>query len=723
MEIKELATQVAKVVGLSFSNVRAVIELTEQEATVPFIARYRKAQTGGLDEEQIRNVIKTKNYIQELENRKKTIIKAIHEQGKLSPELQNQIEQCQDATILEDLYLPYKIKRKTKAVIAIENGLGPLVEIVKTTTHGNPTGIVYPFLAGDVCTQKEALDGVQYIIAESIAENAAYRALVRKHIQEKGVIASSIKDIDHKEAAKFEIYQEFRANPRQIKPYQTLALNRGEELGIIAVKISGDVEFLLHQIELQENIPRGLLFEETWRNGIKLGLARYLQPAIEREIRSNLTEVADKHAISIFAQNLKGLLMQPPLSGHTVIGVDPGFASGCKIAVVNELGVYLEGTVIYPTPPKNAQAEAEKVLLSLIQRHHASLIAIGNGTASRETEVFVASVIRKNNLSVQYLIVSEAGASVYSVSAIAQKEFPNLDATERGNISIARRVLDPLAELIKIDPKSIGVGLYQHDVDQRHLEQELATVVESCVNEVGVELNTASVTLLSFVSGLNIRAAENIIAYREQNGRFKNRLELKHVKGIGEKSFEQAAGFLRIREGNEPLDNTAIHPESYPKVLLAAQYLNLSPTDFGRIALALVQQKDTEKAKLCQAIDIDVHTLKLIQENLAKPGRDPRENIPKPILRSDVLRPEDLRVGMKLNGTVRNVVDFGAFIDIGLKNDALLHLSRIQLNKRISKPMDVLKVGQLLLLTIDSIDLEKNRIGLAWHGETAEITA
>ncbi|MCZ2357614.1 MAG: RNA-binding transcriptional accessory protein [Bacteroidia bacterium] len=722
MEIQDLAIKIAKQISLPTANILSVLNLIEQEATVPFIARYRKAQTGGLDEEQIRQIIKLSNYFQELEDRKKTILKSITEQGKLTPELQLQIENCEDATILEDLYLPFKVKRKTKAVIALENGLGPLVEIVKTARTGNPTEIVYPFLKGDICTQKEALDGVQYIIAEEITENTAYRALVRKHLQDYGTVSSTVKDTEHKEATKFEIYHEFQCNLKRIKPYQILALNRGESLGVLSVKITGDSEFLLQQIIQQEKVSSNLLFEETWHGGIKLGLNRYLYPSLEREIRSNLTEVSDKHAITIFAQNLKSLLMQPPLAGHIVMGIDPGFASGCKIAVINELGTYLEGDVMYPTPPKKATQDAEKIMLRLIYRYQVTLIAIGNGTASRETEVFVASVIQKNNLPIQYLITSEAGASVYSVSTIAQKEFPKLDATERGNISIARRVLDPLAELIKIDPKSIGVGLYQHDVNQRLLEQELAAVVESCVNEVGVELNSASAALLSYVSGLTTRVAENIVAYRETNGKFKNRTELKLVKGVGEKAFEQSAGFLRIRDGNEPLDNTAIHPESYPKVYQLAEVLKQTKTELPRIALALSQQKEPERVKLCTALDLDTHTLNLIQENLAKPGRDPRESISKPVLRSDVLKPEDLHTGMTLNGTVRNVVDFGAFVDIGLKNDALLHISKIQLNKRITKPMDVLKTGQVLQVIIDSIDLEKNRISLAWDGKLAEVS-
>ncbi|MCS6904763.1 MAG: Tex family protein [Bacteroidia bacterium] len=709
-----LVQNIARRTQLPYASVNATVQLLEMGCTVPFIARYRKGQTGNMDEDQIRQIQKTLGYYKELLDRKNTILRTIEDQGKLTPELKRQIELCDDATELEDLYLPYKPKRKTKASIALEQGLGPLAEIFKTATSGNKDEILRSFINGEICTRKEAIQGAQYILAEEITENAKIRAYLRNVLQNQGKIHSSKKKTDHKDAFKFDIYDGFTIELTKIKPYQILAINRGEQLGILSVNISAPEQEMLSYIERTLDLKKNLLFYQEYCGAIELAVSRYLKPSLEREIRKMLTEVADVHAVKIFSQNLRNLLLQPPIAGVVVMGIDPGYASGCKVAIVDEQGTYLCGDVIYPTPPKNLVNEAEQTILSLIERFQVKLIAIGNGTASRETEIFIANLIQKNNLNVKYLIVSEAGASVYSASEIAKKEFPHLDAAQRGNISIARRVQDPLAELVKIDPKSLGVGLYQHDVDQALLASELEAVVESCVNEVGVELNTASVQLLSFVSGLNQRLAEEIVKYRTQNGPFTSRQELLEVRGIGEKTFEQCAGFLRIRNGKNPLDNTSIHPEAYEHVQKLAQLFKIEPSNFKLLSAALQTLSPQKKKEIIQIVDLDEPTFDLIVQNLAKPGRDPREDIPGPILRSDVLKLEDLKEGMVLKGTVRNVVDFGAFVDIGLKNDALLHVSKMSKNGRfIKNPLALLEVGDVVDVVIDKIEWEKERVALA----------
>ncbi len=698
--------------SISEKSIKATVQLLEQEATVPFIARYRKAVTGGLDEDQIRDIQKAWNFAKELNQRKQTILKTIEEQGKLTPELKYQIENCLDSNVLEDLYLPYKPKRKTKAVIALENGLGPLAESIQTIKSGDKTAIIREFVKGEVYTPKEAITGAQYIIAETITENAEIRAFARKTMSENAVFGSKKKRTDHPEAFKFDLYDDFTIEITKIKPHQTLALNRGEKLGILSIGLQLDEENLVQWINKFLKIKEDLLFYEEYQQAIKLGLTRYLLPSIEREIRNQLTEVADLHASKVFAENLRNLLMQPPMLNKIIMGIDPGFSSGCKVCVIDENGNYLEGDTIYPVPPRNAVLESEYIVQKLVEKYHVEVIAIGNGTASRETEQFVANTIKKYRLKCKYLIVNEAGASVYSASPLAKKEFPHLDASQRGNISIARRVQDPLAELVKIDPKSIGVGLYQHDIDQNLLESELKAVVESAVNEVGVDLNTASATLLSFISGLSTRIADNVVEFRAKNGAFKDRKSLLNVKGVGEKVFEQAAGFLRIRDAHEFLDNTAIHPESYEKVYQIADFMNIPLNKSSELALALKHLKSDKKKQLLEKLNLDIHTYELIVENLSKPGRDPREDVQAPLLRSDVLSLEDLQIGMILSGTVRNVVDFGAFVDIGLKNDALLHVSRMNV-RRGTSPNQLLSVGDIIQVSIEEIDLEKKRVGLA----------
>jgi uncharacterized protein len=714
IETATLVQSITKRTQLPYPSVSATVQLLEMGSTVPFIARYRRGQTGNMDEEQIREIQKALGYYKELFDRKATILRAIEEQGKLTPELRKQIELCDDSTELEDLYLPYKPKRKTKATIALEQGLGPLAELFKTRTDGDKDEILRAFINGEICTRKEAIQGAQYILAEEITENAQIRAQLRSQMQRQGSVKSAKKKTDHKEAFKFDLYDGFALELAKLKPYQILALNRGEQLGILSVGITAPEEEMAQYIESQLGVKKNLLFYHEYCEAIKLAISRYLKPSLERELRKALTEVADIHAVKVFSQNLRNLLLQPPILGVVVMGIDPGFASGCKVAVVDEQGAYLTGDVIYPTPPRNNLYESEMAVLSLIERFKVQLIAIGNGTASRETEIFIANLIKKHKLTVKYLIASEAGASVYSASEIARKEFPNLDAAQRGNISIARRVQDPLAELVKIDPKSLGVGLYQHDVDQALLAQELEAVVESCVNEVGVDLNTASPRLLSFVSGLNQRLADEIVKRRTEKGRFTSRQELLEVRGIGEKTFEQCAGFLKIRNGKNPLDNTSIHPESYPSVEKLAQMFKIEASNFKLLSAALQTLSAKKKKEVIEQAALDEPTFDLIVQNLAKPGRDPREDIPGPLLRSDILKLEDLKEGMSLSGTVRNVVDFGAFIDIGLKNDALLHISKMSKNGSwVKNPLALYEVGDIVQVVVDKIDREKERVALA----------
>jgi uncharacterized protein len=699
--------------GLPRRGVQATVELLESGATVPFIARYRKAQTGGLQEDAIRLIEKTFKYLRELFERKETVVRTIEAQGKMSAELRARIDACLDANELEDLYLPFKPKRKTKATVAREQGLEPLARLIQTAKTGDPDDIARRFVQGDVCTPKEALQGAQYIIAEEIAENAEFRAFYRKILQNEGHVFAQKRKTDHKEAFKFDLYDGAKIELSKIKPHQILAVLRGESLNILTVKLACDHESVAHWLVKNLGITEDLVFRKQYLEAVDIGLSRYLGPSIEREVRKQLKETADAHAVKVFAENLRNLLLQAPITGKVIMGIDPGFASGCKIAVVDQKGDYLGGDVIYPTPPKSLVHESEKKLLDFVHRYKVEVIAIGNGTAGRETETFVAQTIKKFKLSAQYCIVNEAGASVYSASEYAQKEFPHLDASRRGNISIARRVQDPLAELVKIDPKSMGVGMYQHDVDEKLLEEELTAVVVSAVNEVGVDANTASQRLLSFVSGLNERIAGEIVETRRQIGRFESREQLKKVKGLGEKTFEQAAGFLRIRDGREPLDNTAIHPESYEKVKKLAAEMKIPVGAYAALGLALSQLPAARADELMRKTEIDPHTFRLIVENLLRPGRDPRQDVPPPILRGDVVKIEDLREGMILAGTVRNVVDFGAFVDIGLKNDALLHVSKIRHPaRRHLRLSEAIKVGEVINVKIEKIDREKERVSL-----------
>jgi len=693
----------------------------DEGATVPFLARYRKEATGGLDEEQIRDVRDKLEFHRTLEDRKKTILKTIDEQDKLTEEVEKKIKSCTDLNTLEDLYLPYKPKRRTKGDMAKEKGLEPLAERIwaQEIEQGDPVEHAAEFVdeEKEVATAEEAMDGALDIVAEWINESAEVREKLRDIFNEHAVIKTE-KNPAVEGRTNFEDYYEFSLKAKYLKPYQVLAINRGERENVLFVNVELWDEVTLENIDDVVITNDMSIFVPYVQDAVEDAYKRLLFPSLERELRNKLTDKADAHAIETFATNLSNLLMQPPLDHKVVMGIDPAYRTGCKVAVVDETGKYLEGTTTYPTPPQNKVAEAEEVYEKLIDKYDVNLIAIGNGTASRETEQIIADFIQKYqekhpDKELSYLIVNEAGASVYSASKTAAEEFPDLEAAQRGNISIARRVLDPLAELVKIDPKSIGVGLYQHDVNQNQLAQSLDDVIESCVNQVGVNLNTASAPLLSHISGLSKRVAKNIVKRRESEGIFSDRDEIMDISGVGEFRFQQAAGFLRIPESRNPLDNTAIHPESYEA---AEKLCNLFGIDIEHLSEQhkLISKKlaNINKKEVAEQIGVGVPTLELIIENLQKPGRDPRESLPKPVLRQDIMKMEDLSEGQVLEGTVRNVVDFGAFIDIGVKQDGLLHISNMA-DRKVEDPHEIVSVGDILKVKIVSLDLERGRIGLS----------
>lgn len=713
---------IAKELNVQEKQVNSVINLFGEGATVPFIARYRKEHTGGLDEDYLRQIEDRLSYLTILEERKLAVLKSIEEQGKLTDELRDKILSAMKLQEVEDLYLPYKPKRKTRGTIAKAKGLEPLALFILANPKfkGDFDEVLsqYINLELGVNTTEEALQGAKDIIAEMISETAEVRQAAREFLFDDASIVSTRANTKKEEPRAnkkdvYEVYHNFTYQVNKLKPYQLLALNRGEKEFFLKVILSYDKPGILNEIFDTYFSYDESVFEEILTKTVEDSFTRLIYPSIEREIRNQLSEKADLHAVEIFASNLRQLLLQPPINNKNILGIDPGFYSGSKLAVIDTTGKYIEGTTIYPHPPQNRAAEAKKILLELIKRYGVNLIAIGNGTASRETELLIADLIRENKLECNYLIVNEAGASVYSASPVAKEEFPELEASQRGNISIARRVLDPLAELVKIDPKSIGVGLYQHDVDQKLLSKKLDDVVVSCVNYVGVDVNTASASLLNYVSGLNKRIANNVIKYRDKAGRFTNRKQLMDVSGMGEKAFEQCAGFLKISNGENPLDNTFIHPESYEATTKLLKLCDLSYTHInekGNLVDLFVKAKGS--SMVAKEIGVGEPTLIDILENLQKPGRDPREEMPKPILRSDVLKMEDLTEGMKLKGTIRNVVDFGAFVDIGVKQDGLLHISQIA-NKFVKNPLDILKVGDVVEVTVLKVDISKQRIALS----------
>ncbi len=712
---------IADALKISAKQVKAVLELFADDATIPFIARYRKERTGGLDEEVLREIEQRFEYLTLLNSRKETILRSIEEQGKLTGELAAAINGADKLQVLEDLYLPFKPKRRTRATIAKEKGLEPLAEFILNNPNfsGNFEEELQRFVDEEkgVTTTEDAEAGALDIIAEQISETIKVRNAVREYLSSKSLFCSSKNEKPPEETTKkvdvYEVYYDFKIPFLKIKPHQVLAINRGEKEGFLKVTLDFNKEEILQKIYYTFQGKGKSYFEELIKTAVKDSFGRLIFPSIERELRGEITEKSELHAIEIFASNLRQLLLQPPISGKIIMGIDPGFVSGSKIAVIDKTGKYLDGATIYPHPPQKRINEAKKKIRDFIEKYHVDIIAIGNGTASRETEAMIAELIKTLERKVSYLIVNEAGASVYSASPLAKEEFPELEASMRGNISIARRVLDPLSELVKIEPKSIGVGMYQHDVNQKLLGKKLDDVVISCVNFVGVDLNTASVPLLNYVSGLSKPLSKRIVKYREEKGNFTTRADLKKVRGLGEKAFEQCAGFLKIRESKNPLDNTFIHPESYSATEKLLNLVGISLNDIkekGGLVELYVKEKGIRN--VAEKIGIGELTLSDIIENLKKPGRDPREDVPKPILRDDILKLEDLSEGMKLKGTVRNIVDFGAFIDIGLKNDALLHISEMS-NKFINSPMDVLSVGDLIEVTVKTIDYNKGRIGLS----------
>jgi uncharacterized protein len=710
---------IANELKLRAIQVAHTIELLDDGNTVPFIARYRKEVTGSLDEEQIRSIEDRIRYLRALEERKTTILHSIEEQGKLTPELQAKIKATLKLQELEDLYLPYKPKKRTRTTIARERGLEPLAELIlkqeieEGTAEEHATQYINP--ENEISTTEEALAGARDIIAEIISDDAEVRKQIRQLIRLSGTIISKSKKGDEK--SDFEMYHDYSQAVKSIVPHRILAINRGEREKVLRVSI--EVEEAKSLDIIQKLYIKNLksIFLSELETAITDSYKRLISPSIEREIRSELTDTADEHAIKVFAQNLKNLLLQSPVKGKIIIGIDPGYRTGCKVAVIDKTGKYLEGETIYPHPPQNQIFESKTILRKMIEKYEVDVVAIGNGTASRETESMVAELIKEIKQSekreVVYIIVNEAGASVYSASKVAKEEFPDLEASMRGNISIARRLLDPLAELVKIDPKHIGVGLYQHDTNQKKLEEALETVVESAVNMVGVDLNTASASLLQNISGLNSSASNNIVKYRDEHGEFRNRNQLQKVKGIGEMAFQQAAGFLRIAEGENPLDNTGIHPESYvaTQKLLEMFHAQDDPQKWRTLRYELKKQGVNLK-DLSEKIGVGEPTLEDILTNLEKPGRDPRDEMPKPIFKSDVLKMEDLREGMVLKGTVRNVVDFGAFVDIGVKRDGLVHVSQMA-DKYIKNPHEFVSVGDVVSVKVIGLDIERGRINLS----------
>ncbi len=711
-----IETTIAQELGLRADQVSRTVELLDDDNTVPFIARYRKEVTGTLDETQIRAIQERLAYLRNLQARKASVLDSIREQGKLTPELEKEFQAAATLQRVEDLYLPYKPKRRTRATVAREHGLEGLAQMIldQITTKDTPEQCAQAFLSDEVPTVEEALAGARDIVAEIIAEDARVRQYIRQRTFAEAVIACAEAKSGADAEGTFQMYHDYSEPLAKIPPHRWLAIRRGEKEKTLRVQLAAYEEELIGLIERRYVKNPRSPFAGHARLAAADGYKRLLAPAIERDLRNDLSERADEHAIQVFATNLRALLLQPPLRGMRVVGIDPGFRTGCKVALVDETGKFSGGMTIYPHEPQKKWAEAVELLVRLVNEFAVDAIAVGNGTASRETEQLAAEVVGKAGRGA-YVMVNEAGASVYSASDLAREELPDLDVSMRGAVSIARRLQDPLSELVKIDPQSIGVGLYQHDVDQKRLGAALDVVVESAVNHVGVDLNTASPALLQYVSGINKRTAANIVAHRDQNGPFRSRRELTRVKGLGDKAFEQAAGFLRVPDGDNPLDNTPIHPESYGVVeqILSLIGVRGGEKDLPQRVERFVKSQNVQE--LAQLLDVGVPTLTDILDGLMRPGRDPRDELPRPILRSDVLKMEDLQEGMVLQGTVRNVVDFGAFVDIGVKQNGLVHVSQMA-DHFVRDPHAVLHVGDVIQVRVISIDLERGRIGLSMKG-------
>ncbi len=708
----DIITKISQELAIKNHQTEAAVKLIDEGNTIPFIARYRKEATGALNDEVLRKLYERLNYLRNLEERKETVLASIAEQGKLTDALKAQIEAAETMVLVEDLYRPYKPKRRTRATIAKEKGLEPLANIITlqmiaTPLEAEAAKFVDPE-KGVECPA-DAIAGAMDIIAEAISDDADYRTRIRDLTIKKGRVVSVAKDPEAESV--YEMYYDFDEPVAKMAGHRTLALNRGENEKFLTVKVEAPVEDILRYLEKQVIVRDNPETTQVLKDTVADAYDRLIAPAIEREIRSGLTEKAEDGAIQVFGKNLQQLLMQPPIAGQVVLGWDPAFRTGCKLAVVDPTGKVLDTTVIYPTAPQNKVEEAKAVVKKMIAKHHITLISLGNGTASRESEQVIVELLKEIPVKIQYIIVNEAGASVYSASKLATEEFPNFDVGQRSAASMARRLQDPLAELVKIDPKSIGVGQYQHDMNQKKLSEALGGVVEDCVNKVGVDLNTASASLLEYISGISKAVAKNIVIYREENGRFASRSQLLKVAKLGPKAYEQCAGFMRILGGRNPLDATGVHPESYEATKRLLDKLGYTIEDVENRSVEGISKKISDYQKLADEIEVGVMTLQDIVKELEKPARDPREDMPKPILRSDVLEMKDLTPGMVLKGTVRNVIDFGAFVDIGVHQDGLVHISQI-CDRFIKHPLEVVSVGDIVEVKVMSVDLKKQRIQL-----------
>lgn len=697
-------------------QVDAAIKLIDEGNTIPFIARYRKEATGALNDEQLRNLDERLTYLRNLAEKKETVIASITEQEKMTPELKKAIDEAMTMVALEDLYRPYRPKRKTRATVAKEKGLQGLADIIMLQFLDHPLeeeAGKYINAENEVLTAEDAIAGAMDIIAENISDNADYRKSIRERTSARGNLISTAKDPEAESV--YEMYYDFSSPVSKMTGHRTLAINRGEKEKFLTVKLEAPVDEIIGYLEKQNIVRDNKYTTDVLKAAIADSYDRLIAPAIEREIRNQLTEEAEDGAIKVFGTNLKQLLMQPPITGHTVLGWDPAFRTGCKLAVVDATGKVLDTKVIFPTAPQNKVEESKRILRQLIKKYNISLISVGNGTASRESELIIADLIKELDTPVQYIIVNEAGASVYSASKLATEEFPNFDVGQRSAASIARRLEDPLAELVKIDPKAIGVGQYQHDMNQKKLTSALDAVVEDCVNKVGVDLNTASAPLMEHISGINKTLAKNIVEYREANGRFTSRKELLKVPKLGPKAFLQCAGFMRINDGKNPLDSTSVHPESYDIATALIKETGHSLEELKSGSIKNIRKSIADVKKLAEKLGTGAITLTDIINELEKPARDPRDEMPKPILRGDVLEMKDLTEGMVLKGTVRNVIDFGAFVDIGVHQDGLVHISQMS-DKYIKHPMEVVNVGDIVTVKVMSVDLNKKRIQLTMKG-------